>query len=206
MNELGATVRATPPRRLEDPAFLDTETPSIGCTLGGPVTNDRRSRMTGSSTCATPFVSTRGDGRDPARRRRFRRIVRTSHAADERSRVAVATSTRMARGLSEFTRNLTQLAASIRGSNWSTSPPRRPVRRYGPRCRHCPGARDEPAHRGESDSAVLFHRGVGGRARSALYAAGYRRCVQWVTGRPPRRLGVGDAGHYRVPPMRSPWE
>ena len=46
---------------------------------------------------------------------------------------------------------------------------------------------------------------VGGRGL-ALYAAGNRRCVQWVTGRPPRRLGVGDAGHYRVPPMRSPWE
>ncbi len=122
INEVGEQVRATTQRELQNPKFLDTDIDCLGATLGGRITQDlpvdeywfwnlrNTVRFDKAITAALPlgvdtFV-------ELAEHPTLQLAIQDNLAAltDEHATMVVGTSDRTATDLSEFTRNLAQLA------------------------------------------------------------------------------------------------
>ncbi len=124
VNELAEKVRAGMQRELQNPKFLYTEIDCLGATLGGPITHDlsvdqywfwnlrNTVRFDKAIAAALPLgIDTYVElAEHPTLQLAIQENLAARHAEDEGAGMVVGTSNRTATDLSEFTRNLAQLA------------------------------------------------------------------------------------------------
>jgi mycobactin polyketide synthetase MbtD len=134
INELAEKVRADTQRELQNPKFLDTDIDCLGATLGGPIAQDlsvdqywfwnlrNTVRFDKAIAAALPlgidtFVEL---AEHPTLQLAIQENLAALHDGDERATMVVGTSNRTATDLSEFTRNLAQLAVHDLAYPWGS--------------------------------------------------------------------------------------
>jgi mycobactin polyketide synthetase MbtD len=122
INELAGLVRATTPRQLQNPKFLDTDIDCIGATLGGPITQDLpvdeywfwnlRNIVRFDKAIAAAVARDIDTFVELAEHPTLQLAIHENLAAvaDEHATMVVGTSDRTATDLGVFTRNLALLA------------------------------------------------------------------------------------------------
>jgi mycobactin polyketide synthetase MbtD len=132
INGLGEKVRAATQRELQNPKFLDTDIDCVGATLGGPITQDLPAdqywfwnlrntvRFDKAIAAALPlgidtFVEL---AEHPTLQLAIQDNLATLDGEGQGAPLVVGTSTRAATDLSEFTRNLAQLAVHDLNYRW----------------------------------------------------------------------------------------
>ena len=130
INELGETVRAATQRELQNPKFLDTEIDCLGSTLGAPITQDLpvdqywfwnlRNTVRFDKAIAAAAQRDIDTFVELAAHPTLQLAIQDNLAAvsGERTPTVVGTSERTATDLSEFTRNLAQLAVHDLNYPW----------------------------------------------------------------------------------------
>ena len=122
INKIGEKVRAITQRELQNPKFLDTDIDCLGATLGAPITQDLpveqywfwnlRNTVRFDKAIAAALPLGTDTFVELAEHPTLQLAIQDSLAAlsDERATMVVGTSDRAATDLTEFTRNLAQLA------------------------------------------------------------------------------------------------
>lgn len=132
INALAEKVRAAAQRQLRNPAFLDTDIPCVGATLGGPISSDLpvdhywfwnlRNTVRFDKAVAAALRLGADTFVELAEHPTLQLAIEENlaAAAGDRATVVVGTSTRNASGLGDFTRNLALLAVHDQDYRWES--------------------------------------------------------------------------------------
>ncbi|ORV36264.1 polyketide synthase [Mycobacterium conspicuum] len=128
INGLGEKVRAATRRELQNPKFLDAEIDCLGSTLGGPITSDLpadeywfwnlRNTVRFDKAIAAALAAGIDTFVELAEHPTLQLAIQENLAAASNDALVVGTSLRTATDLSEFTRNLAQLAVNDLDYPW----------------------------------------------------------------------------------------